>query len=83
MRKGEKERAAGYLRMIGQLNYLDVEILEIEKDELKDLIYYVMNKDLDPADAYLVVIAKRYGLSIATEDKDFERVEDEIKIIDP
>lgn len=83
LRKGEKERAAGYLRMIGQLAFLDVEILEIDKDEVKDLIYYVTDKDLDPADAYLAVIAKKYGLSIVTEDKDFERVKDEVKIVDP
>ncbi|MBB5255237.1 hypothetical protein HNQ62_003012 [Sulfurisphaera ohwakuensis] len=31
------------------------EIVKLKGDEIRDLIYYVAEKDLDPADAYLVV----------------------------
>ncbi|BAB65109.1 PIN domain-containing protein [Sulfurisphaera tokodaii] len=82
-RKGEKLRALGYLNLITSLPLAMDEVIEIKDNEIKDLVYYVTEKNLDPVDAYLVVLSKRFKIPIVTIDKDFERVKDEIEIIDP
>ena len=51
--KVNKERALGYLNLIASLPYIleEYEILELKnRRELEDLVYYVLEKDLDPAD---------------------------------
>ncbi|BFI76478.1 type II toxin-antitoxin system VapC family toxin [Sulfurisphaera ohwakuensis] len=82
-RKGERLRALGYLNLITSLPIIVDEVIEIRDDEIRDLVYYVVEKNLDPADAYLAVLSKRFKIPIITTDKDFERVKDEIKVIDP
>ncbi|BDB98544.1 type II toxin-antitoxin system VapC family toxin [Saccharolobus caldissimus] len=82
-KKGDKLRALGYLNLIASLPLTVDEVIEIRGDEIRDLVYYVMEKSLDPTDAYLVVLSKRFKIPIITTDKDFERVKDEIEVIDP
>ena len=82
-KKGQRARALGYLNLIISLPTIIDEVIEIKGIEIKDLVYYVIEKSLDPADAYLTVLSKRLKMPIITRDKDFERVKDEIKIIDP
>ncbi|MFP3202568.1 MAG: PIN domain-containing protein [Sulfolobus sp.] len=82
-KKGEKLRALGYLNLIASLPINVGEVIEIKNDEIRDLIYYVVEKNLDPADAYLAVLSKKLKIPLVTDDKDFERVKDEIEVIDP
>ena len=82
-KKGDKLRALGYLNLITSLPLTVNEVIEIKGDEIRDLVYYVTEKSLDPTDAYLAVLSKRFKMPIITADKDFERVKDEIEVIDP
>jgi PIN domain. len=82
-KKGDKLRALGYLNLITSLPLTVNEVIEIKGDEIRDLMYYVTEKSLDPTDAYLAVLSKRFNMPIITTDKDFERVKDEIEVIDP
>jgi len=82
-KKGDKLRALGYLNLITSLPLTVNEVIEIKGDEIRDLVYYVTEKSLDPTDAYLAVLSKRFKMPIITTDKDFERVKDEIEVIDP
>ncbi|BCU69858.1 PIN domain-containing protein [Stygiolobus caldivivus] len=82
-KKGEKLRALGYLNLITSLPLTVDEVVEVKSDEIRDLVYFVVEKDLDPADAYLVVLSKKFKMPLVTTDKDFERVKDQIEIIDP
>ncbi len=81
---GEKERALGYLRLIASLPSLleGFEVLEMRKEDLLEFSYLVIEKKLDPADAYLAITAKRRGLRVVTRDRDFFRVEG-IEVVDP
>ncbi|MGC9106260.1 MAG: type II toxin-antitoxin system VapC family toxin [Thermoprotei archaeon] len=83
-RAGEKERALGYLRLIASLPSLleGFEVLEMRKEDVLEFSYLVIEKKLDPADAYLAITAKKRGLRIATRDRDFLRVEG-IDVVDP
>lgn len=81
-KKGDKLRALGYLNLITSLPLTVNEVIEIKGDEIRDLVYYVTEKSLDPTDAYLAVLSKRFKMPIITTDKDFERVKDEIEVID-
>jgi hypothetical protein len=47
-KKGEKLRALGYLNLIASLPINVGEVIEIKNDEIRDLIYYVVEKNLDP-----------------------------------
>jgi predicted nucleic acid-binding protein len=82
-KKGDKLRALGYLNLITSLPLTINEVIEIKGDEIRDLVYYVTEKSLDPTDAYLAVLSKRFKMPIITTDKDFKRVKDEIEVIDP
>ncbi|WP_052885442.1 PIN domain-containing protein [Saccharolobus islandicus] len=82
-KKGDKLRALGYLNLITSLPLTVDEVIEIRGDEIRDLVYYVIEKNLDPTDAYFVVLGKRFKMPIITTDKDFERIKDEIEVIYP
>ena len=81
--KGETSRALGYMNLIASLLLVAKRVIELKGQELMDMVYYVIEKGLDPAYAYLVVLGKRLGVPILTTDKDFERVKDEVNVIDP
>ena len=81
--KGQTSRALGYMNLIAFLPLVAKRVIELKGQELIDMVYYVIEKDLDPADAYLVVLSKRLGMPIVTTDKDFERVKDEVEVLDP
>mgnify|MGYP001770627105 CR=1 FL=1 len=81
--KGQTSRALDYMNIIALLPLVVKRVIELKGQELIDVVYYVIEKDLDPADAYLVVLSKRLGMPIVTTDKDFERVKDEVKVLDP
>ena len=81
--KGQTSKALGYMNLIASLPLVAKRVIELKGQELMDVVYYDIEKDLDPADAYLVVLSKRLGMPIVTTDKDFERVKDEVEVLNP
>ncbi|BDB99791.1 type II toxin-antitoxin system VapC family toxin [Saccharolobus caldissimus] len=80
MKKNKSEVANKYLafgreflKMLYQLN------VQLEYPNIKDFIeaFEVMhNRDVDAVDAVLAVIAKRQGVSVLSNDKDWDRLKD-------
>lgn len=83
--KGEKRRAMGYLNEILNLPILlqRAKLLGFDIDDVRDIVYYIVERHVDPTDAYLALISKKFGLIIVTNDKDFERLSDIAKTRDP
>ena len=52
------------------------DILTLDREDVPCLVDYKVNLKLDFDDVYQYCVAKKYGLSIVTLDKDFEKVKD-------
>lgn len=82
--KGKKqdERAEGHLRILINLPKLlgGYALYSFNLDDVRDIVYYVMEKGLSPTDAYLTWIPRKEGWTVVPRDKDFERVRDRVKV---
>jgi predicted nucleic acid-binding protein len=83
LKKNEREVANKYLAFGREfLKILYQQNVQLEYPNIKDFVeaFEVMkDKDVDAVDAILAVIAKRQGVNVLSNDKDWDRLKDYAK----
>jgi len=69
-----QKKSAAYLAMIDDLiERAGVNVLRLLPGDLREVAGYAQSFNLDFDDAYQYAVAERYGLTIVSLDKDFDR----------
>ena len=80
--RGEKERAEGYQRLLALfpqlLLGLGIEVIDqdITIEDLVEAVELIVARNVDPGDALNAVTARRKGLCVVTQDRDWLRLRD-------
>ncbi|WP_162582814.1 type II toxin-antitoxin system VapC family toxin [Acidianus brierleyi] len=82
LKRGYKNRAEGYLRFLNIiLNDIKNSVIGITEFDILNSINIIFERELSVGDAINVTIAKRSGMTIVSNDKDYERVKDLVNVI--
>ena len=80
--EGDYERARGYERLIkllpSLLQELSIEVIEqgLEVEDLKEAVNLILHRSVDPGDALNAITARKKGLKVITQDRDWQRLKD-------
>ncbi|MCI2415712.1 MAG: hypothetical protein MPF33_10820 [Candidatus Aramenus sp.] len=81
LKKGEKSRAEGYVKFLNlTLSHIKNVIVEVSLKDIEDAINVMFTRDVNLGEAVNAMIAKRLDCTVISNDKDWERLKDIVKI---
>ncbi|BDC18027.1 PIN domain-containing protein [Acidianus sp. HS-5] len=84
MKKGYKHRAEGYLNFLKLIkNEIKNSVVDVNKDDILKSINLIFEREINVGDAINVEIARKINALIVSNDKDYSRVKDLVKVITP
>lgn len=84
MKIGSRKRAEGYLKLLNLvIGDIKDSIIEVSKDDMLESMRLVFDREINVGDAVNVVAAKKIDAKIVSNDKDYTRVKDLVRVISP
>jgi predicted nucleic acid-binding protein len=81
LNKGEKLRAEGYVKFLNLvLSYIRNVVVEVSFKDIEEAINIMFERDVNLGDAVNAMVARRLGCTVISNDKDWDRLEDIVRI---